>query len=141
MFSQFHSYKFEEKQQNSYSMKKLIFLILLLTSPFIFNVNAEDNNKPIKADRLILIEKEPAKAPRTLGDMFITCYYNNECIEVEFPADAECMEVTISNESVSVWSGIITCDAPTCDIPQLVGQYIITCTTDNGLVYQGLLSF
>ena len=122
-------------------IKILCTVSLIATS---FSIKA-DNETP-KLDGPVsstLLKKETVSSqrPRTLGDMFITCYYNNECIEVEFPADAECMEVTISNESVSVWSGIITCDAPTCDIPQLVGQYIITCTTDNGLVYQGLLSF
>ncbi|MBP3350169.1 MAG: hypothetical protein J6L03_06030 [Bacteroidaceae bacterium] len=40
------------------------------------------------------------QTPRTLGDLFITCYYNNECLEVEFPADIDSMDITISDGAV-----------------------------------------
>lgn len=60
--------------------------------------NADDtsNAKPVSSTKL---EKTvvDTQTPRTLGDLFITCYYNNECLEVEFPADADCMDITISD--------------------------------------------
>lgn len=122
-------------------MRKSIFFLLLLASLFTVGVRADEKPKPIKTEKLILIEKEPDRAPRTLGDLFITCYYNNECIELEFPADVDFMEVTIGNENTTIWSGVVTADMPSCDIPYLVGNYVIACTTDNGTVYSGLLSF
>ena len=122
-------------------MRKSIFFLLLLASLFTVGVRADEKSKPIKTEKLILIEKEPDRAPRTLGDLFITCYYNNECIELEFPADVDFMEVTIGNENTTIWSGVVTADMPSCDIPYLVGNYVIACTTDNGTVYSGLLSF
>ncbi|MBQ6938739.1 MAG: hypothetical protein IKA91_07635 [Bacteroidaceae bacterium] len=39
------------------------------------------------------------QTPRTLGDLFITCYYNNECLEVEFPADIDSMDITHQQRS------------------------------------------
>lgn len=121
-------------------MRNLVFFSLLLASLFTFCLKADESPKPVKTEKLILIEKEPERAPRTLGDLFVTCYYNNECLEVEFPADVDSMDITISDGAVTIWSGFVTADAPACDIPYLVGQYQITCTTDNGAVYQGILS-
>ena len=105
------------------------------------SVNADDtsNPKPVSSTRLKKT-KVDTQTPRSLGDLFITCYYNNECLEVEFPADVDSMDITISDGAVTIWSGFVTADAPACDIPYLVGQYQITCTTDNGAVYQGILS-
>ncbi|MBR5844494.1 MAG: hypothetical protein IKY75_07965 [Bacteroidaceae bacterium] len=103
-----------------------------------------DGNTPKLPQKTERLDKQIASnngSPRTLGDLFITCYYNNECIELEFPADVDFMEVTIGNENTTIWSGVVTADMPSCDIPYLVGDYVIACTTDNGTVYSGLLSF
>lgn len=123
-------------------MKRITKILLAIAMTIVFlPVNADDtsNPKPVSSTRLkkTLVDTQ---TPRSLGDLFITCYYNNECLEVEFPADVDSMDITISDGAVTIWSGFVTADAPACDIPYLVGQYQITCTTDNGAVYQGILS-
>ena len=123
-------------------MRRITKILLAIAMTIVFlSVNADDtsNPKPVSSTRLkkTLVDTQ---TPRSLGDLFITCYYNNECLEVEFPADVESMDITISDGAVTIWSGFVTADAPACDIPYLVGQYQITCTTDNGAVYQGILS-
>ena len=69
---------------NFYDMNKLIKILctvtLIATS---FSIKA-DNETP-KLDGPVsstLLKKETVSSqrPRTLGDMFITCYYNNKCI-------------------------------------------------------------
>ena len=125
-------------------MKRILnFLAIIALSIATTQIAFADGNttllpkKTVRLDRKILSDNG---SPRTLGDLFVTCYYNNECIEVEFPADVDFMEVTIGNENTTIWSGVVTADMPSCDIPYLVGEYQITCTTDNGAVYQGILS-
>ena len=117
------------------------FLLTLAIAIVSLSVCADDSTeiKPVNSTKL---KKSVAntQSPRTLGDMFITCYYNNECIEVEFPAEVDCMDVSISDGATIIWSGFVTADTPVCDIPYLVGVYNIVCTTDNGAVYQGMLS-
>lgn len=117
------------------------FLLTLAIAIVSLSVCADDSTeiKPVSSTKL---KKSVAntQSPRTLGDMFITCYYNNECIEVEFPAEVDCMDVSISDGATIIWSGFVTADTPVCDIPYLVGVYNIVCTTDNGAVYQGMLS-
>lgn len=117
------------------------FLLTLAIAIVSLSVCADDSTE-IKPVNYTKLKKSVAntQSPRTLGDMFITCYYNNEYLEIEFPADVESMEVTIGDGAVTIWSGFVTADAPTCDIPYLVGVYNIVCTTDNGAVYQGMLS-
>ena len=117
------------------------FLLTLAIAIVSLSVCADDSTeiKPVNSTKL---KKSVAntQSPRTLGDMFITCYYNNECIEVEFPAEVDCMDVSISDGATIIWSGFVTADTPVCDIPNLVGVYNIVCTTDNGAVYEGMLS-
>ena len=123
-------------------MRRITKILLAIAMTIVFlSVNADDtsNPKPVSSTRLKKT-KVDTQTPRSLGDLFITCYYNNECLEVEFPADVDSMDITISDGAVTIWSGFVTADAPACDIPYLVGQYQITCTTDNGAVYQGILS-
>ncbi len=123
------------------SLTKILWAITLIAVSLTVSADNETPtlDGPVKST-LLKKEKSNTEGPRTLGDLFVTCYYNNECIEVEFPADVDSMDITISDGAVTIWSGFVTADAPACDIPYLVGQYQITCTTDNGAVYQGILS-
>lgn len=121
-------------------MKKFLLAIIAIASTFCVYAQKPIDPNP-KSTAVLHKESVSVNTPRTLGDLFITCYYNNECIELEFPADVDFMEVTIGNENTTIWSGVVTADMPSCDIPYLVGNYVIACTTDNGTVYSGLLSF
>ena len=125
-------------------MKRILnFLAILMLSIATAHIAIADGNTTSLPKKTVRLEKKIQSnngSPRTLGDMFITCYYNNECIEVEFPAEVDCMDVSISDGATIIWSGFVTADTPVCDIPNLVGVYNIVCTTDNGAVYQGMLS-
>ncbi len=118
----------------------LAITALLIATTQVAFADGNTTSLPKKPERLEKIIKSNNGSPRTLGDLFITCYYNNECIEVEFPAEVDCMDVSISDGATIIWSGFVTADTPVCDIPYLVGVYNIVCTTDNGAVYQGMLS-
>ncbi|MBE6307584.1 MAG: hypothetical protein E7084_08030 [Bacteroidales bacterium] len=125
-------------------MRKIVNILLALavaTLSFVMYAQSPvNNNGPIRSTRLKK-ETSSTNTPRTLGDLFITCYYNNEYLEVEVPADVEYMEVVVSNEVGTIWTGLVTPESAECDIPYLSGQYLITCTTDSGTIYQGILSF
>ncbi len=69
------------------------------------------------------------------------CNYCQGYISLEIPFDIEAVEVTIEDNSMIVWSGVLTPDFPESDIPYLSGEFLITCTTDAGDVYQGILVF
>ena len=125
-------------------MKRIVNFLAIIALSFvtvhIANADGNTTSLPKKTERLDRKILSDSNSPRILGDLFIACYYNKESIEIEFPADVDYMEVTIANGSVVLWSSIITSDTPSCDIPYLNGEYTITCTTDSGAVYQGILS-
>lgn len=85
-----------------------ILLAIVMTTVFL-PANADDtsNAKPVSSTKL---EKTvvDTQTPRTLGDLFITCYYNNECLEVEFPADIDSMDITHQQRSGAVYEGIFS---------------------------------
>ena len=51
------------------------------------------------------------------------------------------MEVTLTQNGVSAFFGIVTIDEPYIETPQLTGEYIINCKTDGNQYYQGILYF
>lgn len=125
-------------------MKNIFRFLVLALSVILFTPNAfsdeEPDVSPVSTTRL---ERKILKdGPRTITLPYLDCTYNNEYIEFALPDDVNYAEVTLgTDETTSIWSGIITPDFPGCDIPLLVGEYVITCTLDNGSAYQGVLAF
>lgn len=70
----------------------------------------------------------------------ISCTYSRGHIELDFNC-SEYLDVTISNEDIPVWSGTITQDEPSADIPVLYGEPTIMCITDEGRIFTGYLDF
>lgn len=125
---------------------KLLRIATMVILSLLINVNVmadDDNqNKPVNTSRIPKLEGVIVNAPRTLCMPYLDCTYNNEYIEFALPDDVNYAEVTLgTDETSTIWSGIITPDFPGCDIPLLKGEYVVTCTLDNGTAYQGVLTF
>lgn len=70
----------------------------------------------------------------------ILCTYSSSHIEFNFNY-SEYLDVTISKDEIPVWSGTVTQDEPSADIPVLYGEHTITCITDGGQIFTGNLNF
>ncbi len=70
----------------------------------------------------------------------ISCTYSRGHIELDFNC-SEYLDVIISENEIPVWSGTVTQDEPSADIPVLYGEHTITCITDGGHIFTGYLVF
>lgn len=132
-----------QKPLNLKTMKNLIKLLLLaftaISAPMIVLADDENNDNLKRTTRL---EKQIiTQAPRSLCPIYIDCFYTQDYIELSFPLDFDFIEISIEDENSIVWSGYVTADIPYCNIPHCVGEYLITCTTETGVIYQGVLYF
>lgn len=75
------------------------------------------------------------------GITSIQCSYSREHICFELPADADFMEVTITDAHGMTWTGIVTQDEPCCDIPPMASPAQIECTVDMTATFTGTLVF
>lgn len=124
-------------------MEKIFRKVLIVFSAILlsFSVYADDNTvKPVQSTILIKGVKS-TNQPRSLPLLYMECNYCQGYISLEIPSDIEAVEVAIEDYSMVVWSGVLTPDFPESDIPYLSGEFLITCTTDAGDVYQGILVF
>ena len=119
---------------------KFTLLISVLSSLLTFNAYADEPSLN-QVTRLPRKEVASNQNPRTLPLLYMECNYCQGYISLEIPSDIEAVEVTIEDNSMVVWSGVLTPDFPESDIPYLSGEFLITCTTDAGDVYQGILVF
>lgn len=119
---------------------KFTLLISVLSSLLTFNAYADEPSLN-QVTRLPRKEVASNQNPRTLPLLYMECNYCQGYISLEIPFDIEAVEVTIEDNSMIVWSGVLTPDFPESDIPYLSGEFLITCTTDAGDVYQGILVF
>ncbi len=53
----------------------------------------------------------------------------------------EYIDIIISKDDIPIWSGTVTQDEPSADLPILYGEHTIACITENGHVYLGYLDF
>lgn len=91
--------------------------------------------------KTILLKREhTTNRPESPSRQLITCMYTQGYLEFSFNY-SEYLDVTISKDEIPVWSGIVTQDEPSANIPILYGAYTITCITDIGQVYLGVLDF
>lgn len=73
--------------------------------------------------------------------ILIYCSYSREHICFELPADADFMEVTITDAHGMTWTGIATQDEPYCDIPPMASPAQIECIVDMTATFTGTLVF
>ena len=119
---------------------KFTLLISVLSSLLTFNAYADEPSLN-QVTRLPRKEVASNQNPRTLPLLYMECSYCQGYISLEIPSDIEAVEVAIEDNSMVMWSGVLTPDFPESDIPYLSGEFLITCTTDAGDVYQGILVF
>lgn len=81
------------------------------------------------------------KRPTAASCSNIYCSYSREHICFELPAEADFMEVTITDANGMVWSGFASQDEPCCDIPPMASPARIECTVDMTATFTGTLVF
>lgn len=124
-------------------MKKttIYFLLALLVAIFPISILADDNPDGGNNTELIIVPPTTPKKPRIPSNSHINCFYGNGFIELSFPTECEYMEMTLTQNGISAFYGIVTIDEPRIETPLLTGEYIINCKTDGNQYYQGILYF
>lgn len=119
-----------------------ILFIICYASP----ITAEEN--PSTTNKTALQSKRSNDRPFVRGkrgkqpcNILIYCSYSREHICFELPAEADIMEVTITDANGMVWSGFASQDEPCCDIPPMASPAQIECTVDMTATFTGTLVF
>lgn len=128
-------------------MKKNFYSITFLLITFFFSVSMFVNAQEI-TNKTILQHNSSNNRPCVRGLRgkparlsTIQCDYSSEYICFELPADADFMEVTITDAHGMTWTGIATQDEPCCDIPPMASPAQIECTVDMTATFTGTLVF
>lgn len=87
---------------------------------------------------IILRPKEPAGRPNAPSRIQIECSYHDGSLEFSFPENVEAMMVSINNEEQNV-IGMVYRDSPIFELPPLSGTFEISCMTDDGRIYYGII--
>lgn len=106
-------------------------------------VAASENNSTPKADKQSVLKPQNPTSNRPMkpSSRSLVCIYTQGYLKIEMPINTEYLDVTISENEIPVWSGTVTQDEPSADIPVLYGEHTITCITDDGHIFIGYLSF
>lgn len=107
--------------------------VLLIQSPML---RAEDHTQTTVLTEENMRQQRPSMPSRQR----ISCTYSRGHIELDFNC-SEYLDVIISENEIPVWSGTVTQDEPSADIPVLYGEHTITCITDGGHIFTGYLVF
>lgn len=62
-------------------------------------------------------------------------------VECTFPAHIEGVYLVVGDKSAPVAAGFVTVDEPRMEIPEIHGEYPLSCTTDEGDEYIGSMWF
>lgn len=78
---------------------------------------------------------------RKPGPNQLICYYTTGSIAINFPAEIDHLTISIGEPTAPVWTGEVTATDPVATFPAISGERLVTCTTDEGSLYSGYLSF
>ena len=121
---------------------KLFINLLLTFTIFVFPAFAENKPQKTHDETVLLPPRKPSNnKPKLPSLIFLRCTYSVGYLSLEFPDDANYIEVTLSDEILPVWVGTITRSNPQAEIPALFGSYTITCRTDQNQIFEGTLQF
>ena len=121
---------------------KLFIAVLLAYFAFAPSAFSDEKTDNSPTTTTKLEKKILQNGPRSGSIPYLDCIYNVGYLSLVLPDEFNFAEVTISaNETSVVWTDIVTPDFSDCDIPVLSGQYEVTCTLDNGAIYQGIVVF
>lgn len=126
-------------------MKKLL-ITLILSTAVILPGTAIDDIAHNEGQRTLLLHKEKGENTgqtndRNPGPQYIICHYSSESITLNFPSGVDCITISIGPEYSPLWSGIITADQPTAQLPSITGEQLVNCQTDTNALYSGYLTF
>lgn len=121
---------------------KFLFTLLVLVLAS-FRVVADDSGNASSGNNTILEkhDKNSNNGPRIPSRVYIECSYGVGYVEFTFPVECEYMEVTLEQNGVQVYYGVVTPDEPCAEIPVLSGECTVTCHTDGNQTYSGVLFF
>ena len=122
-------------------MAKLILKAILFITIVVIPFNAVYADDDEKTE---IFEKVPGnnKKPRTPSKDIIYCTYGTGYMELTIPAGVEYIDVTLSQSGCIIWSDVVTADEPRISIPVTIsGEILVTCNTDTGETYSGILNF
>ena len=103
-------------------------------------LQADDFNPNTGTSILFPIKPGTGAKPKAPSRVYIECYYSTGSLTFVLPPSIYSTTVDLSNDR-DTWSGFVTRDQPTLDIPDLEGEYTIKCNADDGKTYIGTLEF
>ncbi len=116
-------------------------LIFLFTTPIV--LNADNTTKPERNEHTsLLIASKFSKRPNAPSRVFIECRYDEETMMFIMPDGIEYAEISISQNDEVIMTDVITRDM--CILPSpshAAGEYLVSCTSSDGRVFQGYLYF
>ncbi|MDE5812410.1 MAG: hypothetical protein K2G64_01235 [Muribaculaceae bacterium] len=124
-------------------MKLLNFLLFFVIVSLPLQVVADRNDNSTQhptATTVLSQKRHTTTRPEAPSRVFIMCAYDSEHLYFQLPAGVIFITVDLIGET-NQWSGVATAEFPRVDIPVLMGEYEINCTTDDGRVFSGFLSF
>lgn len=120
----------------------LLFLLLVLGMAVSLKAEGDGNDGGSSSGQEIKKKGLPGdphkpKAPSFVMIMF-SYDYTSETAYFDLPADVEYIDIRMqSNDTGAIYFGSASASAPEWYQPLPTGEYIITCTADNGDVYEG----
>lgn len=122
-------------------MKKGIIAILTVLLS-ILSANADSKTEPDSSQtvgRTILHHKKTDNPrPNAPSRVVIECSYGLNFIEFQMPEGANTLSVTVYNDDESFY-GVVLKENPVFYTPQLNGEYMVQCVTDDGRVFAGTI--
>lgn len=70
----------------------------------------------------------------------IECIYGEGCLSIVIPEGVMCISVKVYNDTEEYF-GFVTTEDATMTLPILIGEYNIECTTDDGRVFCGVITW
>ncbi len=125
-------------------IKPIIAALGLLSCLSTFGYDSNDPTFPRNREPqdVILIGKEliPGQPEAPARITIVLLQYGNGYLQFAIPDEYEYLNVCLYN-NMEEYTGTVNHADPIMEIPELEGQYSITCTADNGRVFTGTLDF
>lgn len=121
--------------------KIILLLMLSLFLPIEIAATPDQKENDPKSKETLLKNETPPSRPKKPSNYFIECRYGKGFIELGLPDGIEMVFVSLKQGGVSVWEGMAFSDDSWIEIPELKGQYVIECRTEDGRIFTGELYF
>lgn len=123
-------------------LKFFIIVTLYVTIGIYSMANSPEGKSSIteSVHHVILSQHKHSKRPSIPSKDYIVCSYEMGYMEFSFPQSVHYIIVQLNNDN-DEWTGVVTMDEPYVYIPQMIGEYIITCTDQNNRIFSGTVIF